>query len=114
MTYTIKLMDKTEIVVSDDEYEKIFQASLTGGDRMIRSKNMAFKLNQIAKMEKNESAIDQSNKFIPETINPSKTKNRAKWLEVLRRNRELTANNQPPKWLVENGEIVERERYWAK
>lgn len=114
MTYTIKLIDKTEIIVSDNEYEKIFQASLTGGDKMIRSKDMAFKLNQIAKMEKNKHIIDQSNKFIPELANSSKTKNRDKWLEVFKRNRELMASNQPPKWTLVNGVMTEKENYWRE
>lgn len=45
-------------------------------------------------------------------IEPAKTENTEAWMECFKRNRKLISEGQLPRWIVENGELVQRDDYW--
>lgn len=110
--YEIKLFDKTTIQVTKQQADTVIAESTSGKSGIVvNDQYLAFKgIMSITEIPNTDYNL-QTRQALPEATD---TKNRDKWLEVFKRNRELTAKRQPPKWLVENGEIIERERYWAK
>lgn len=113
--YEIKLFDKTTIQVTKQQADTVIAESTSGKSGIVvNDQYIAFKgVMSITEIPNTDYNL-QTRQALPKATDPIKTKNRDKWLEVFKRNKELTAKNQPPKWLVENGKIIERESYWRE
>ena len=106
--YQLTMFKGESIIISKDQYQAVMDDSSTGKPGiMINNEYVAFK--NIANITEQEMPTEQV-KALPQAV--EKSPNADLWIECLQKNKKLLLDGKMPKYIVEDGKIIEKENFW--